>query len=368
MIDKELLSREYIEQDNDTELTQSEEDEEQVKAKETIEKLKALLTDKKETAEQATKRYQQALQCLIELDKNNYGYLANYPEFFQKITAKELQDEEKRLNITLPKEYKDFVLKHGLIRYDETVREMVFPLKTLSEALKDEWGMSDESIDEAYEGVTHPDELIVFSYGDQGLQSEYYHCFEKDGTVYDFNQDDLGYERQSHTNFDEYLQWATNTLIEETIENLRDEFGIEPSEEELYKLDEVIDFLKTEVYGKLDFTDKMVDVSVHRDYLYSLPDKYLFDLELIDLKDYKSVLKTYEETYKEFENKETLPFLRTQGEGVFCIGYEKNNGFKRMYYFDPDFCNMYIVRDVFEFYDTLIDIKGKSLSEIFEEE
>lgn len=359
--DKELLSREYIKQDNEADLTANEDDE-QMNAEETIEKLKALLvTDKKETAEQAVKRYQEKLQCLISFDKDNYGYLANYPESFPKISAEELQNEEKRLNITLPTAYKKFVLKHGLIRYGETEREMIFPLKTLTEALKDEWGMSDERIDMAYEGVTHPDDLIIFSYGDEGLQSEYYHCFEVDGTVYDFNQDDLGYERQSHENFDAYLQWATNTVIEETIENLRDEFGIEPSEEEIYRLDEVIEFLKTEVYGKLDFTNKMVDVSVQRGYLDYLLDEYLVDLELIDPKDYERVRKSYEDIY---HIKGYLPFLRTQGEGVFCICYENDSGFKRLSYFDPDFSNRYINRDVFEFYETLIDTQGKSLREI----
>lgn len=216
--DKELLSRKYIQQENKAE-TKPDVSEDDNNTEEIINKLKELVVlDKKETAEQAVERYAKVNRFLLASYDEYYYEGEGYPEFFQKVSAEALQDEEKRLNITLPKTYKDFVLKHGLMRYDETAREMIFPLKTLSEALKDEWGMDDESIDEAYEGVTHPDDLIIFSYGDEGLQSEYYHCFEADGTVYDFNQDDLGYERQSHTDFDAYLQWATNTFIIEFLE------------------------------------------------------------------------------------------------------------------------------------------------------
>lgn len=184
-----------------------------------INKLKELvILDKKETAEQAIERYKKAISLFIEYDEG-YDYLENYPKVIKKISKEELEHEEKRLNFNLPKPYKEFVLKHGLITYDETAREMTFPFRTLSDALMDEWSMNKKDINQAYENVVHSDNLIIFSYGDEGLQSEYFHCFESDGTVYDFNQDDLGYERNSHENFDAYLQWATNTAIIEFLES-----------------------------------------------------------------------------------------------------------------------------------------------------
>lgn len=183
-----------------------------------ISKLKEfIIFDPNETAEQAVERYQKVICFLNDYDKDEWEEFEDYPQFLQKISTEELEREEKRLNIKLPKSYKDFVLTHGLIKYNETAREMIFPLKTLTEALKDEWDMEDEQINEIYEEVIHPDSLIIFSYGDESLQSEFYHCFEPDGTVYDFNQDDLGYERNSHKNFDAYLQWATNEFIITTV-------------------------------------------------------------------------------------------------------------------------------------------------------
>lgn len=182
--------------------------------KQLIEKLSSLVVlDREETADEAFERFKQVTKLL--------GY-ASCPSYKQEITIEELENEEERLNFKLPQSYKDFVTKHGLISYAEPEREMLFPFRTLTEALMDEddgWDMSQEEIEEAYEDIEIPNNLIIFSYGDDSLQKEYYHCFDKDGEVYDFCQDDLGYARDYHDTFDDYLQWATNAFIVNFLES-----------------------------------------------------------------------------------------------------------------------------------------------------
>lgn len=184
-----------------------------------IEKLKQLVVlDENETAEQAVARYQSATKVLADYEEENLSYYGKYPKFREKITEEQLASEEKRLNITLPDAYKNFVVKNGLVTYGsygEDERQMLFPLRRLSDELKSEWEMTDEKINNAYKNKLHPDNLIVFSYGDETLQSEWFHCFQPDGKVYDFNQDYMYEEtpKRLHHSFDNYMQWATNKFI-----------------------------------------------------------------------------------------------------------------------------------------------------------
>lgn len=185
-----------------------------------IEKLKSLVVlDDNETAEQAVARYQLVTQVLADYEEEDLSHYGKYPKFREKITAEQLASEEKLLNITLPNAYKNFVMKNGLVAYgsySEDERQMLFPLRRLSDELKSEWEMTDEDINKAYKNKLHPGNLIVFSYGDETLQSEWFHCFQPDGKVYDFNQnyiyEDIP-ERMIHSSFDNYMQWATNKFI-----------------------------------------------------------------------------------------------------------------------------------------------------------
>lgn len=198
-----------------------------------IEKLKT--APENETAEQAIKRLNKVITLLKEnkdLDEEIIEELdiLHKPHHIKTITETELNTYEKHLGVQFPPSYKEFVLKHGFIKFGEVndFNRMLFSeYNVLSDSLA-YWGIDSEKAF-SKETKNRLDKIITFSYGDEGLQIEWFHCFDYNTlnpetgevSVMDFCQDDSNTPLENSTTitckgrgFDHHMSSIVNKEIE----------------------------------------------------------------------------------------------------------------------------------------------------------
>ncbi len=157
------------------------------------------------------------------------------PYKIKEVTEEELKTEEEKFGITLPKSYKDFVLKYGFIGFgieNDNLRQM-FTMSPMSEELTQHWSWyTKEELEQEFgeEVFQKFEKIYAFSFGDEGLQSEWFHLFDYnevnsetgDVPVIDFDQDKIyGFWKGfTHQNFDTYMSWAVDQQIEFMIEEI----------------------------------------------------------------------------------------------------------------------------------------------------
>lgn len=160
-----------------------------------------------ETAKEAITRLNTVLDLINESeDIEDYEYEEDIyldekhrPHCVQEVTIEDLVKYEKELNIKFPPSYKNFVLENGLIvfgEYNDYQRMMFLDYAKLGDHLECDWGL-DPKVDLSKEENDRLDKIITFSYGDEGLQTEWFHCFDyntlntetQEVEVVDFDQD-----------------------------------------------------------------------------------------------------------------------------------------------------------------------------------
>lgn len=171
-----------------------------------IEKIKELQTGPEgETATEAVER----LNKVIDITKATIDIYDGIddlgiddfhrPHCVKNVSEDELEQVENRLHIKFPPSYKVFVLKFGLIvfgDYNDHKRKMFLDCSTLSDSLKEGWDL-DPDFDLSKEERARLEKIITFSYGDEALQSEWFHCFDfntlnletQEVDIVDFSQD-----------------------------------------------------------------------------------------------------------------------------------------------------------------------------------
>lgn len=188
-----------------------------------------------ETAEQAINRLNKVITLLKEnkdLDEEIIEELdiLHKPYRTQTVSEKDLIGYEENLGIQFPPSYKEFVLKHGFIKFGEVndFNRMLFSdYSVLSDSLA-YWGIDS---DKAFSKETKNklDKIITFSYGDEGLQIEWFHCFDYNTlnpetgevSVMDFCQDDSNTPLENSSTvicqgrgFDKHMSIIVNREIE----------------------------------------------------------------------------------------------------------------------------------------------------------
>ncbi|MEC4113411.1 SMI1/KNR4 family protein [Myroides pelagicus] len=157
-----------------------------------------------ETAKQAVER----LDCFIDLLMENENLDEDYvdeidsgfrPVELEEVSAERLAQYEQDLGIEFPPSYKSFVLEKGFIQfgqYNEFNRRLFDEYSRLSDALG-YWNI-DSAIEFDQTTKEKLDNIITFSYGDEGLQLQWFHCFDyntlnpdtAEVDIIDFDQDD----------------------------------------------------------------------------------------------------------------------------------------------------------------------------------
>ena len=189
-----------------------------------------------ETAEQAIKRFEETIAAIKQCDIVDHEYLDEINFFevhkihcHQTVTEGELEEYEDKLNLIFPPSYKRFVLQYGLLIFgaeNENNRKMILDFERMSDALNDYWNMDIEK-EFSQDAQNRLKKIIAFSYGDEGLQLQWYHCFDfntlnsKSGEVdvVDFDQDDSyglahGSEEPCKSNgFDDHMRKIVDNHI-----------------------------------------------------------------------------------------------------------------------------------------------------------
>ncbi|MBW2960569.1 SMI1/KNR4 family protein [Mesonia aestuariivivens] len=147
-----------------------------------LEKLKT--APENETAEQAITRLNKVIAIVKEnedIDEDFLEELADLHQPYQieSVSEEKLAAKEQELGIKFPPSYKEFVLKHGLIQFGKTNdfnRRLFLDYNRLSTELL-YWGI-DADDDFSKETKSKLDKIITFSFGDEGLQAQWFHCFD----------------------------------------------------------------------------------------------------------------------------------------------------------------------------------------------
>jgi len=202
-----------------------------------------------ETAEQAINRFEKTVAAIKQCDIVDHDYLdeINFFEIhkiycYQTVTEDEIEKAEETLNLTFPPSYKRFVLQYGLLIFgteNENNRKMTLDFERMSDALNQYWDIDIEK-DFSKEAQKRLKKIVTFSYGDEGLQLQWHHCFDfntlnsKSGevAVVDFDQDDSyslahGSEEACKSNgFDDHMRKIVDNYIGYTLDLIEHE-GVE---------------------------------------------------------------------------------------------------------------------------------------------
>jgi len=190
-----------------------------------------------ETAIAAIKRLKKVIK-LVKKDLNDEGkenIVDSYtPHFHAQITQQELATQEKKLGIKLPPSYTEFVLAHGLVifgKYSECCRKMFPEFSRLLLELECQWEINPET-DCTAQRIKKLNNMITFSYGDEGLQIVWYHCFDfntlnpdtGEVSIIDFCQDECyyigetDYDMCQSKGFDDHMRYIVDEAIEEIVD------------------------------------------------------------------------------------------------------------------------------------------------------
>ena len=194
-----------------------------------------------ETAEQAIERFELVFSILKKKSKIDDDCIEEIehhsrPYCLEKVSEEILEQHEQSLGVTFPPSYKNFVLKHGLFIFGKSNdynRRMFLDYALMSEKLWTNWDFDAEK-ELSKEAKQRLDKIITFSYGDEGLQLEWYHCFDfntlnpetGEVKIEDFNQDEMDALAFNETKpymgngFDDYMRHIVDEEIEQILDEL----------------------------------------------------------------------------------------------------------------------------------------------------
>ena len=157
----------------------------------------------RETTEEALARWSKFLKLNFDDDQEEIKRFD--VAFLGRVKQSILAQAEERLDFKFPPSYKEFVLKKGLFklgRWNDYESCLLAPreMRTLHDELKTQWNPGFMEMNKAQ--VEETKQLICFSYGDEGLQSVWYYCFDKrslnpdtgEMSIYSFCQDEWNFD------------------------------------------------------------------------------------------------------------------------------------------------------------------------------
>ncbi len=184
--------------------------------------LKSLLVkDKDETADQSYKRLKEAYSILIKEFPDYYS--DEYP-CSKPVSADEIKKSEDELGVTYPKEFKEFILKYGLVQFDEYDYEFSLPSNPNMYNWLDLENIYDPNFWIYEDNPERLKKVYSFCGGDSDdIISE--HCFdfsEDKVTVYDVYTDYDEWNKSCSTGvgFERFMTWAVDCWIIRQIDEL----------------------------------------------------------------------------------------------------------------------------------------------------